>query len=360
MKRNVLFSTTRQWNPGDEFILMGVLRLLAAAGLELNAAIYNRNPETNPPYGARTWLRRLRLSEKPWLEKLLPFLRVDFLDNSHAPTAPLEGYDLVVFAGSPEWLGRRLQPLYTRLAASDVPVLYLGLGGSRARSFSELEKDERTVLERASLITVRDAFTRDRLAPLNPHLLPCPALFSAAPELTVPRTKLARLGLIYASDKSVAFQRVSTATHDLLVAAFRELLARHECEIVCHYIDELPRARALFPGVPIHYHFDAAEYAAIYRRFDLVAGPRVHGIGLSASMGIPGIALNHDGRGHTAEGFGARLVEVEAGSAAFVQAVQDSASSLAGWSAQLSTHRAEAWQSYLTLVRAALAKIGLV
>ena len=41
---NILFSTSRQWNCGDEFILFGVRRLLDRVPLRYNSIIYNRHP----------------------------------------------------------------------------------------------------------------------------------------------------------------------------------------------------------------------------------------------------------------------------------------------------------------------------
>lgn len=38
---HILASTTRQWNPGDEFILLGVRNLIG----EATWSIFNRNPE---------------------------------------------------------------------------------------------------------------------------------------------------------------------------------------------------------------------------------------------------------------------------------------------------------------------------
>ena len=46
MRKNILISTTRQWNPGDEFIMMGALCILKNLyGDILNPIIYNRNPD---------------------------------------------------------------------------------------------------------------------------------------------------------------------------------------------------------------------------------------------------------------------------------------------------------------------------
>ena len=44
---NIVFSATRQFNPGDEFILYGIMNLLhdVMENESFNAVIYNRNPD---------------------------------------------------------------------------------------------------------------------------------------------------------------------------------------------------------------------------------------------------------------------------------------------------------------------------
>lgn len=44
--KNILISTTRQWNPGDEFIMMGSLNIMKELyGNIINPIIFNRNPD---------------------------------------------------------------------------------------------------------------------------------------------------------------------------------------------------------------------------------------------------------------------------------------------------------------------------
>lgn len=47
MRKNILVSTTRQWNPGDEFILLGSLNIMKnILGKDnINTIIFNRNPD---------------------------------------------------------------------------------------------------------------------------------------------------------------------------------------------------------------------------------------------------------------------------------------------------------------------------
>src|SRR5262245_35142951 len=102
---NVLFSTTRQWNPGDEFILFGCVNALRSAGLEFNPVIFNLNPQTR--------LRKPLIQWMSAIDRALFGGRVaPFLDNSFKDATDPAIIDLAVFAGSPEWHGRRLEPMY--------------------------------------------------------------------------------------------------------------------------------------------------------------------------------------------------------------------------------------------------------
>lgn len=83
-------------------------------------------------------------------------------------------------------------------------------------------------------------------------------------------------------------------------------------EFICHYIDELADFRQDFPDGVCHYSYDSKEYLEIYHQFDLVVGPRVHGIGIAASMGIQGISIQHDARADTCHGFMADVIRSSA------------------------------------------------
>ena len=126
---NIVFSTTRQWNPGDEFILLGTINLLQEyfeqqkdKGIKnnfyFNPIIYNRNPQ----------IRRAR--KRDFIKMIDNFLGKDFIekfrDNSVKDRKPMDYTDLVVFAGSPDWIGRRLKKLYTEILNNKIPTIFLG------------------------------------------------------------------------------------------------------------------------------------------------------------------------------------------------------------------------------------------
>lgn len=84
----------------------------------------------------------------------------------------------------------------------------------------------------------------------------------------------------------------------------------YEIEFIAHYIDELTHFQTDFPNQKIKYSYDSKDYLDIYSQYDLVIGYRVHGIGISASMAIPGIMIAHDSRSQTVKGFKASVLNV--------------------------------------------------
>jgi len=85
---NVLFSSSRQWNPGDELFLMGLLNVMRSAGLSFNPVLYNRHP--------------VLMRRRGWngLDEVF--------DNSYM-SGTSDALDYLVLAGSPEWTGRNLR-----------------------------------------------------------------------------------------------------------------------------------------------------------------------------------------------------------------------------------------------------------
>ncbi len=347
---NIVFSTTRQWNPGDEFILMGCIRSLKLAGLDFNPVIFNRNPQIRRTGKAA---RLHRIDDALFGGRIAPFL-----DNSVKDNDPLDFADLVVFAGSPEWRGKRLAPLYRRIIEQDLPTIFLGLGTNRPFSFTSahFSKEEMAVFQKARLITCRDTLTTNSLHPLPVHHLTCPALVSC-PEETL-KHEVKRIGLIYGSDRAVRHNNISPATHDYLSRLYKHLIQRlgdrFEFEFIAHYIDELRYFPDDFPQATLRYSYDARDYADIYARYDLVIGHRVHGIGISASQGTPGICISHDMRGETARGFGADMIQVGTPPEDVLHRVLEAVDGIESRSRGIIEHKREVTQTYTELLAGAI------
>lgn len=334
---NIVFSTTRQWNPGDEFILLGCINLLKEVykDASFNPVIYNRNPQ-------------IRRSRKRDIIKMIDNLLgrdfvEKFLDNSVKDRLPLDYADLVVFAGSPEWRGRRLTKLYDSIVEYNLPTLFLGIGTSGRFEFNEknFTNNEIKVLKNARLITCRDSDTYESFQPLPVHRLPCPALFSSTHERKI--TTVKRIGLIYGTYKAVKNNNVSLETYEYLKKLYTFILEnyseKYEIEFVAHYIDELSPFQKDFPDHTIRYSYDSKDYLDIFSRYDLIIGHRVHGIGMSASLGVPGIMIAHDERAQTVQGFLASLITVGTDLNTFNKHLQEKIAGITSFNEQLVKHK---------------------
>lgn len=310
---NVLFSTTRQWNPGDEFILHGLLRLFREIRSDFNPIIFNRSPEIKHPEG-REFNFQLKLSSFR-----VKFLRSGFYDNSFKKELYNDRFiDLIVFAGTPEWASARMKVLYEYIIKYSIPTLYLGIGvGSNDFNLKSLPEYYLQVLRQSSLITTRDTKAQALLENIGAKYLPCPAFLSAPVEMEQKRNTVKKVGLVYMVDTGVRSNTVSSSVYNFLIDFYGTLLKDYkqsfQFEFIVHYINELPQFKKDFPLETCHYSYDSREYGEIYKKFDLIVGPRVHAIALAASLGIPGINIQHDARGQTCEGFGAEILQVSSG-----------------------------------------------
>lgn len=311
-KQNYLFSTTRQWNPGDEFILFGLINLLEDAGHSFNPIIYNRNPDVRDNFTFLNPLKRFVLDFRGQ-GIVNSFVRSGFKDNSFKNYTNPAIVDKVYFAGSPEWQTYRLEELYRLIDKYSVPVEFHGIGAWKNFSLKDLRPIVRKVMKGANAITVRDEYTESVLRDfVSCKYISCPALYSS--RLVKKVTRVNKVALIFSTYKTIRGNKISKDTFYKLVAFYKELLSSNSkmsFSFVCHYIDEIEHCRELFPDQELHYSYDAKDYQNIYNEFDFVIGCRVHGVGISASQGIPGILISHDARGGTGKGFGVDVISVD-------------------------------------------------
>lgn len=304
-KKNYLFSTTRQWNPGDEFILFGLMNLLKEAGHEFNPIIYNRNPDIRENYTALNFLKKFELDFKG-KGIINSFFKMGFKDNSFKNYTSPYIIDKVYFAGSPEWQTYRLQELYELIEKNDIPAEFHGIGAWANFNHKDIRPIVDRVLKKADNITVRDEYTYNVLKDYyDVKYLSCPALFSATLSKNV--TSVQNIALIFSTYKTLHGNRVLQSTYEKMITFYREFIELNKeknIKFVCHYIDEIEDCKVNFPDIDIEYSFEARDYENIYSQFDFVMGARVHGIGMAASQSIPGILFSHDARGGTGKGFG--------------------------------------------------------
>ena len=287
--KNILFSATRQFNPGDELILRGILNLLDSMGLRYNRLLYNRHPMITPNR----------------LPKRLAFRRSWHSDNSFYLDDP-EAVDYMIIAGLPEWrTGGRMEVLFEYVLKNRIPCAFLAVGAGSGGAFTVDDRRHlllRRVLDsRCELLTVRDREAEKALAEWSPRLLPCTALFSAATQRL--RTGPGVVGLVF-QNSSQRFNSVRPEISEYLAGQYRRILREYpDCRVICHTCADFLEARRTLPLADVRYSALAEDYEGIFDACDVVVGPRVHGAGLAASLGIPSILVQHSARGLTGWGF---------------------------------------------------------
>lgn len=356
MRKNILISTTRQWNPGDEFIMLGALNVLdELLGDNYNPIIFNRNPDIRGGASFRNCTRKYEFSYK-WDSTsfrgkggLHELLRIGHYDNSWKDDMNPDNIDIALFAGSPEWYGNRLRPMFRTIDKNNIPAIFLGLGAGDSMDFKYSAPEVHRVLSNSKLITTRDRATEALLREYDAIYVPCPAILAAKKIRVVDGVE--KIGLIYATDRTLKGNNVSEEMHEYILKIYPELMKRYSCGLVCHYIDELDQARKDFPDADLFYSYDAKDYEKIYNQFDIVVGGRVHGIGMSASLGIPGVMIKHDIRSSTTDGFLAEAVLVGADIQEIIGLVDTYRSKIEYYSNRLIEHKQKVKEQYLQLFR---------
>ncbi|WP_269625320.1 polysaccharide pyruvyl transferase family protein [Prochlorococcus marinus] len=310
MHKNILLSTSYGWNCGDDFIAFGVRNLLDSILPEVNYIIYNRNPDLHKQ---RTLYNELKIKLEDGrifkinLDKYIN--KTNWVwDNSWHIRNNFDNIDYCIFAGTPEWFGKMVSPMVSILSETNLPVIYLGVGGFEGRenlSFENLPESCKSVLRRSKLLTTRDSQAQNLLSKLGSHQLPCPALFSSIKE--TPRVNNNKLKIALSTQPDLSIQPLSSkGVYDYTLKLFSTLKEEFNCEVVCHYIDEIKEMSHL--NIPIRYSYNADDYFKIYNKYDLVITTRVHGAGASASLGVPSFVISHSKRTETVRGFLSELI----------------------------------------------------
>jgi len=251
----IAFSTTKQWNPGDELILKGVRNLLGAHTF----IMFNRHPHFKPDRKG---------------------------DNSYTFGVGDEIIDHIVFAGSPEYYESPNDDLYRLISSHGVPFSYIGVGGLPYRSDRPY-----------SSATI--AFARDNAAGMIPNSIvaPCPSIYAVTEMDPSIVTKKEKIAFCYQANS-----RYICSPAEQVNRISKEFINKYNPTVICHsYVDY---AEAINNGWDVLYSSDMNDYFEFYKNFDLVVGTRIHGSGWAATFGIPSITIAHDARASTASKFG--------------------------------------------------------
>ena len=117
------------------------------------------------------------------------------------------------------------------------------------------------------------------------------------------RTGPGVVGLVF-QNSSQRFNSVRPEISEYLAGQYRRILREYpDCRVICHTCADFLEARRTLPLADVRYSALAEDYEGIFDACDVVVGPRVHGAGLAASLGIPSILVQHSARGLTGWGF---------------------------------------------------------
>lgn len=280
-------------------------------------------------------------------------------DNSVKPDSDLSFADLACFAGSPEWWNELCDVFYQRIISASLPSLFLGLG-TAPESLPEFKQE---VLDHSIAVTVRDPalLSSPVFKKVNAQYIPCPALMSAKSGTEKHIRSVTRIGLVFmVGPKDSVPNNCAPDIHgeslyyaDLFLHIIERFGNDYEFVVICHYIDELAVANRLFGGlrgVRICYSFDAMDYFEIYRQCDLTVSTRVHGCGISSSLGIPSFILSHDFRGATAKGFRSHELRLFTPFSEAEAMLKDVIASISDFNSELVSWKQETEQKYLSIL----------
>ena len=292
--KNIIISGTNFWNPGDDFVRDGVIRILrdAFGDTPLNFLFYNFNPDVYPN------------------EKL-------FAGSNIICSGDLEKFndsvDAVVVVGVSA--GHELKPLYRWVLANGLADKVYLISGHYESGYCEehiCQEPEATIFRKARLVIGRTRKHPEfiRSAGIPYHHVNCPALLSV-PEVKViaPGKKVERIGFSIQLPRShggLVNQCCAEEPYQLAVAVLNDLASQYQVEVVAHHKTEYFHFLNLLrgTGIPVIFSSFYPDFFATYRRYDLVVTTRLHASLFANGHGIPGIIINDtDRHTHALEGF---------------------------------------------------------
>lgn len=350
---NIIYNTTRQWNCGDEFILLGCINIIKSVLGAHNKIIYNRNPDIRPANGEDVYYRNQKLPLDWESSDKLPLgakYRFGFNDNSIKFNSDLSYVDYAVFAGTPEWANSRCKNFYAHILKNDIPTLFIGMGSMP----DYLEGMYMEVIEKSLFFSVRDSgLISEGIGKfINPEYLPCPALFAVPVGKEKKIWKVNTIGLVLQANfqNTVKCQCLNEDTYQKMVDLYKNIIKKYKnkkFKIICHYIDEIELAYKLFgKDVDVLYSYDSKDYIDIYASCDLIISPRVHGSGIASSLGIPSFIIKHDNRGNTADGFLAEYLDIDSNKELIYSQINNICSKIYSQNRRIIKHKKNVFREY--------------
>ena len=325
--QNILFTSTKQWNIGDEFIYLGIKNLFNDMGIKYNPILFNRNPQITKGFDFLNIFKKKNFLkhnfEKNIINSLIySFFDIVHLDNSINFTHLCEKWiDKIIFAGTPEWFSLRMKNLYEYAIEYSIPYYFIGIGihphtytllNSKILNFKE-------IIRNASLIITRnknEGFDVLKKFNNNVYYIGCPALFCSKDEKKEFEfdKEFLKIGIVFSFPESPHGHKITFETFKYILQLIKNLSRFKDIQInyIFHYIDDIfyicckyqKLMNYLSSDGNIYYSHDVYDYFTIYKNMDLIISTRVHGNGIASSLGIPNMHIPHDERADTVRGFG--------------------------------------------------------
>ncbi|ABF42801.1 hypothetical protein Acid345_3801 [Candidatus Koribacter versatilis Ellin345] len=322
---NITLVSTLNFNPGDEFIRLGMEHVLRQKFPDARLRpIHKHDPRT-----LFSGFSQKRSTPHRLLSPML--YRLYAGGPGRKQENYLESADIVVFAGTPfiwrnspvlfrstcanaEWVSPIWERLFDELR--QVPVLNLAAGTSvsNQEQIDAITNDStvsgflKRALSRAQVTTVRDQISRDILGHLGfpVKTIPCSSILSAKGAFLEPQ-----------EPEYVAINLMRSASHSgrghrgrpdewrkSIERVVPEIEKRHRILFVSHSVDEDQTAAEWFPQHPRIVSKDPIVLLKAYSKALYGLCNRVHGAAAVATFGRPAIVVGGDSRINLIEQFG--------------------------------------------------------
>ena len=293
--KNIVISGTNFWNPGDDFVRDGVIRILnnIFPACTLNFLFYNFNQDFFP---------------QDKFSGIHNMLSEGDLDQYK------DHIDAVVIAGLSA--GSEIKDLYNWVLKNNLEDRVFLIGAGYENDYAAVhiqEEPERTIFQKAKIITGRTKKVPKLITDLNLpyHHINCPAILSVenVKEIT-PQQKLEKIAFSIQLPHGTGIPNHSCSREMYLLAIniFSELFNDYKLSIIAHHKSEYFHFLKLMDqyGLDTEVIFSSfyQDLHKIYPKFDLIITTRLHASLFANGFGIPGIILNDtDRHTHCLEGF---------------------------------------------------------
>lgn len=291
--KNIIISGTNFWNPGDDFVRDGIVRILREIfkDAQLNLMFYNFNEDFLPQS---------------------KFKGISNMVGSKDLCQLREHVHAIVICGLSA--GREIKDLYGWIVDNQLTdrVFLIGAGYENDYVASNISSEpEATIFKSAQVITSR---TKSRPDFIDEHHLPyyhinCPAILSVKNEKSVPKgKKIEKIAFSIQLPQGIGIPNhwVDSSNYLLALEALKTLYLRYDVSIIAHhkteyfhFLNNLKKSR-----IPIIFSSFYQDLYDEYKKYDLVISTRLHACLFANGHGIPAIIINDtDRHTHCVDGF---------------------------------------------------------